>query len=385
MTGKPTSISRLAVVHWFPIEYYPPATNLLNFLSNEKAITVACYTTHNPKKRKPFKNDNITIVRDDFPSADKSKWQRLLCFLSFQIWTTLRLIATWPKTVIYIEPQSAFPVAAYAAINWRAKIFCHHHEYHDPVQFNRPGMLLARFNHKIEKAFLFRRCVWISHTNEKRMELFKRDIPALNDSVLKILPNYPPKSWLKHGSSTRADAQSSGPLKLVYVGSLSTTTTFIEELVQWVASANGSATLDVYCYNSDSSISKLFEKSNPPHVRFHSEGIEYEAIPNKLVEFDVGVILYKGETTNYAFNATNKLFEYIAVGLDVWYPEEMRGVKPYQDLTTSPRIVEVDFKQSESLSSARDNFYPRPPFVAKEYYCEEALSSLYQEITHVTK
>lgn len=384
MTGKPTSSSKLAVVHWFPIEYYPPATNLLNFLSEKEAIKVTCYTTHNPKKRRPFQNSSIAIVRNDFPSADKSTWKRLCCFLSFQILTIFRLIMTWPKTVIYVEPQSAFPVAVYSVINWRAKIFCHHHEYHDPAQFKRPGMFLARFNHRIEKTFLFSRCIWISHTNQKRMELFKRDITSLNDNALRILPNYPPKSWFNHGPPTSADSQTGGPLKLVYVGSLSTSTTFIEELIKWITSANGLATLDVYCYNSDSSISALFEQAYLPHVRFHPGGIDYEAIPSKLLEFHVGVILYKGGTTNYAFNATNKLFEYLAVGLDVWYPEEMQGVKPYQDLTTSPRIVEVDFKQPESLSKARDNFYPRPPFESKEYYCEEALVSLYQEIIHVT-
>ena len=216
------------------------------------------------------------------------------------------------------------------------------------------------------------------------MELFKRDVPSLRDKVLRIVPNYPPKSWQGNKLQSRPASSSSGPLKLVYVGSLSTSTTFVEEIIQWIMSAQGDATLDVFCYNSDSSISKLFEQTDSSLVRFHSGGIEYEAIPKTLADFDIGVILYKGGTTNYAFNATNKLFEYLAAGLDVWYPKEMLGVQPYRDESTSPRVIEVDFKQPETLSAACETFFPRPLFLAKKYYCEEALSDLYREIKNAS-
>lgn len=388
MSGNHKRKRIFAVVHWFPIEYYPPATNLLNYLSTKDDLDITCYTTHNPKRRKPYENSSISIVRIGFPAPSKNIIVRILFFLGFQLSTLGRLVATWPQFVLYYEPQSAFPVAIYSLLNWRAKILCHHHEYHDPSQFNRRGMLAARINHYIEKLFLFSRCIWISHTNDHRMELFKKDIPSLNPASLQILPNYPPNSWYTANPSTNPSSEfpiskQKTPLRLVYVGSLSTSTTFIEQIVEWVTLHNGEVTLDIFCFNSDSSVSKLLSSCPSPHIRFHAGGIEYPDIPRVLSQFDIGLILYKCTTTNYTFNATNKLFEYLATGLDVWFPTEMLGVHPYKESSSSPRIIEVDYKLTTTLNAAKESFFPRPSYVLKKYACEDAFSSLYEGVIHV--
>lgn len=49
-------------------------------------------------------------------------------------------------------------------------------------------------------------------------------------------------------------------------------------------------------------------------------GINYSDLPGVIRAYDVGVILYNGHIANYVFNAPNKLFEYLACGLDVWSP-----------------------------------------------------------------
>lgn len=386
MSGSPKRRQKFAVVHWFPIEYYPPATNLLNYLAAQEEIALTCYTTHNPKHRKPYENQAVSIIRLGFPSAEKNRLNRLLLFLAFQVVTLARLIATWPKNVLYYEPQSAFPVAVYALLNWKAKLLCHHHEYHDPRQFKRRGMLVARINHSIERFFLFNRCDWISHTNEHRMELFKRDIPKLNPLSLRILPNYPPRAWSEFSpvyDSKESFSLQKKSLRLVYVGSLSTSTTFIEQIVEWVAANDGQVTLDIFCFNSDLSVAELFSQNSSPHIQLHSEGLPYEDIPKVLSQFDVGLILYKATTTNYAFNATNKLFEYLATGLDVWFPTEMLGIHPYKDSSRSPRVIEVDFKDNAAISKAVQNFSPRPAFVSKKYCCEDVFSAIHEVVVDV--
>ena len=68
-----------------------------------------------------------------------------------------------------------------------------------------------------------------------------------------------------------------------------------------------------------------------------------------LAQYDVGVILYRCNTTNYKYNASNKLFEYLACGLEVWYPPQMLGVKPYSQNDVFPRVMEVDYDQLGDL------------------------------------
>ncbi len=41
-------------------------------------------------------------------------------------------------------------------------------------------------------------------------------------------------------------------------------------------------------------------------------------------------------------------FEYLACGLDIWYPKEMIGVKKYRNDET-PRVVEIDYSMLDTL------------------------------------
>jgi hypothetical protein len=60
-------------------------------------------------------------------------------------------------------------------------------------------------------------------------------------------------------------------------------------------------------------------------------------LPQVLSQYDVGLILYRCRTLNFVYNATNKLFEYLVCGLDVWYPPCMLGLKTYARSTIAPR------------------------------------------------
>lgn len=284
-----------------------------------------------------------------------------------------------PHSVLYVEPQSVLPVFIYTLLARRCRILIHNHEYHDQHQFLRPGMRLVRIYHWLERKFIFPRAEWISQTNEDRIRLFKADFPAIDSEKIHELPNLPPAQWLDTPNTAWADNVK--PLRLVYVGSLSCHDTFIKEITDWIeADSTDRCELDVYSYNRTADVDELFDACTCPKIKFYGNGIPYEELPAVLSQYHVGLILYKATTTNYVFNASNKLFEYLALGLDVWFPKQMLGVKPYAQTQTAPRVIELNFDQLSSLDIAElleRNHLEQGPTTES---CETALAELQSRI-----
>ena len=366
---------RLAVVHWFPIEYYPPVTNLMNLFGRNTHFAISCYTSHNAKNRSAFTNEACRIHRYKFPQPGQSLPIRLFSYLAFPLAVLVRLLWLRPAVILYVEPQSVMPVFLYTLLARRCRILIHNHEYHDQHQFLRPGMRLVRLYHWLEKKFIFRRAEWISQTNADRIRLFLEDFPDINPEKLHDLPNLPPKEWT--ATKNRAWEQNDDQLRLVYVGSLSCQDTFVREIVEWVETdADQHCQLDIYSYNHTADVKQLFDDCKSDRVNFFHDGIPYEQLPDVLTNYHVGLILYKATTTNYVFNASNKLFEYLALGLDVWYPAQMLGVKPYAREDKAPRVIELNFEQLESFDVASMQERPQLESPEATESCENALRSL---------
>lgn len=370
---------RIAVIHWFPLEYYPPATNVLNYFGCQAETETYAFSSENPRGRVSYANPNVSVIRQYFPDSDCGRLVRLWRYIIFPIAVVWRLIRLRPDCVFYYEPQSSFPALIYAAINRRCRILVHHHEYHDPGQFMRPGMRLVRFYHWLEKRFLFKRAVWISHTNDRRLALFHADHPSIDLAKLRVMGNYPPASWgdrLKVDGCREQTIREGNrglprnevgvkSLRLVYVGSVSLHDTFIGPLVEWIHSRDDdTVTLDVYAYNADEKTKKFLREAmigggrpeagdrrekSAGRIRYFEEGVDYYGLPDVLSNYDIGLILYRCNTTNYKFNASNKLFEYLACGLEVWYPPQMLGVKPYSRDDAFPRVMEADFERLDAV------------------------------------
>ena len=96
-------------------------------------------------------------------------------------------------------------------------------------------------------------------------------------------------------------------------------------------------------------VEKYVNEKDIKHVNF-KRSIEYERLPEKLKNYNVGLILYKGTFDNYKYNAPNKLFEYLVCGLDVWFPDEMTGCHPFINYDTYPRVVNLDFNNLNSIA-----------------------------------
>lgn len=378
LVGKDKKKLRIAVLHWFPVEQYPPTMNLLNYFGSVQELEVLTCSTHNDRGFNPYAHPDITLYRRNFPGRRLSRMRRVWRFIAFPGLVFLRLLRFRPHVLLYIEPHSSFPAFLYCLINRRCRLFIHNHEYHESTEFLQPGMRLVRWHHALEQKYLFQRATWISQTNADRMRMFCEDHPKMDRSKLHVLSNLPPASWPKTTEPTWI-AYPQDTLKLLYVGSVSLHDTFITELVEWLRrQPDGQLSLDVYSTNCDAAAQDFLNRSARPNLRFHSEGISYDRLPGVLPEFHVGLILYKANTTNYVYNETNKLFEYLACGLDVWYPRQMLGIRPHVRTDVAPRVVEMDFERLDEIPLAELRIRSGLKFDPFDRRCEDVLCELKQ-------
>ena len=344
---------RLAFIHELPLEYYPPATNFIEYVSSFSDIDAAVYSTHNQRGRPEYTNAKVDVWRPQKSLAKNRVLQRLKWHLDVARDLARHLV----DALLYIEPHSALaPYLYYRWFRGKAKLLVHHHEYYSPEDYGNTSNKTIRFFHHLETSYLFPRADWISQTNPKRLELFSANHPTVSHDKLRVLQNLPPANWSTASNHAWSDACHKGPLKLVYVGSVSLADTHIEAVIRWVKQKPPQdVSLDVYAYQVDAQTAEYLKNNAGPNIRFHSQGIAYNDIPNMLKDYHVGLILYKGNTVNFQNNATNKLFEYLACGLDVWYADGLKGVEPYRTSGTYPQVLPVDF-QSLAIDATSPNF-----------------------------
>ncbi|RCW90252.1 glycosyltransferase family protein [Winogradskyella arenosi] len=332
-------MKKIAVIHYLPLEYYPPVTNFLDVIGKEKGVKVKVWSTKNVKNRSIYTNSGLSnISRAPLVNPKTHIAFRLLKYLFFNINCLIGLIVLNPKRVLYYESYSAWPVYWYMRVFGKYKeLYIHHHEYFNKEWYKK-GMKLNRLYHKFETEYLYHKAIWISQTNEDRVQLFLEDNPGLSKDKMKILPNYPPKKWEEISTSISLEDEK---LRIVYVGSLSLEATYIKEFCTWVQNQEGNVIFDIYSYNLHKDTAKYLNSINCLFINFYDQGVEYDNLPNVLGSYDVGIILYKAQTDNFKYNAPNKLFEYLVCNLQVWYPNKMLGIRRYEN----EDVVSINFEK----------------------------------------
>lgn len=333
-------MKKIAVFHFLPLEFYPPVTNFLDYAGSKENLIIKVFSTSNDKERKEYKNDRLAgIKRVSIPNSGDKTFTKLSKYIKFNFFFLRDLLKFKPDEILYFESYSAGPVYWYIKFfRKKTKLRIHYHEYASPEWYEN-GMRLVKYYHKLERQYLYSRANWISQTNEERINLFLKDNPQVNPKKMRVLPNYPPKSWIKDEVEMK---KIESPVKTVYIGSLSLENTFLEEYCTWVIEQRGKVTFDIYSYNLHETTRHYLNSLNSRFVNFIPGGVEYENIPEVLKNYQVGVILYKPVNENYINNAPNKLFEYLLCGLEVWFPDTMKGCLSYQR-SVSPKVIPVDF------------------------------------------
>jgi hypothetical protein len=366
---------RVVILHFQPLELYPPIQNLINVLSrNKEASDITVITTSSAHRSLPdFTCDceGIRILKLGRSGTTLSAPRRYFNYFKYNAGAMWYLIRKKPGRVLYFETISSLPAFLFKFINRACHILVHYHEYTTPEEY-RTGMKLTKVFHILEKR-LYPRAAWVSHTNDFRLQKFLKDVEPVKVTGAVVLPNYPSRSWY-----VEPRGNSRPPMRFVYVGSLSMETMYTRAFADWVNSQNGRATWDIYSHNMADDAREFLSKNRSSWIN-QFDAVRYSDLPGILKNYDVGVILYSGHIPNYQYIAPNKLFEYVTCGLDVWFPSELVGSKHLVTHGTYPGIYSLTFSQLrhiniESMTRAARVFKPLG------FFCEDALEPLIENL-----
>jgi len=354
-------MDKIFIFHFRPLEHYPPILNLLSFFEGKHLIR--CFSTIGKLDYALF-DKGIRVNR--LGKLNNNKITIWLTYISYNFLSFLALLIFRPKRIIYVETLSALPAIIYKKyVNDRVKVYIHYHEYTSPEEYAKSSPV-ERFIHRFEKT-IYKKVDWISHTNSTRMQKFLNDENLILEKELHhIMPNYPSRKW----SISNRKWEKNEPLKLVFVGySLTEKGSYLKELIECLSHLEFKSELNIYCIEHNAFVKKMEGLNGNLHLNLH-QAVNYKEVPKVLSQHHVGVILYKASTPNFIYNAPNKLFEYLSCGLEVWFPEEMKGIHPYQR-SNYPRVIKLDF-DNLSLATIINGIPQRRLGVAEniDYYAE---------------
>lgn len=361
-------MSSLVIVHFQPLEKYPPVLNFIRFVQQQPDYKKELHviTTH--------PGDGKLLI--DFPGVQVhrvEKWknrgriQRLLFYTLFNIKSLWILLKCKPSKLLYYETLSAFGPWVYKKwINRRSSLYIHYHEY-TSVQEYQTGMALSRWLHNMEMQ-LYSVASWISHTNDDRMNFFLKDIGSPHSLATYILPNYPFSTWKDKASTVKM--ASDLRIGFVYVGALSMQTMHTRQMAEFVVTHTDTCYWDIYSDNHTSDVIDFLKALKAPNIYFKG-AIPYDDLPLVLPKYDIGVMLYTGDRPNYEFNAPNKFFEYYICGLNIWFGKGMKGMYPYQVTHKKPWVQCVNFDEllwPDLNTALRIETLPEPVYTAEKAY-----------------
>jgi hypothetical protein len=207
------------------------------------------------------------------------------------------------------------------------------------------------------------------------MKRFQEDILPIKIDNPHVLPNYPPEKWKCKTENKKLINQK----LIVYVGALGMDSMYIREFAEWVEAQEGKVVWDIYSLQNADALISYLSSIGSRYINFKGLANYYD-LPAILCNYDVGVILYKGHIPNFIYNAPNKLFEYLACGLDVWFPLQMEGTRPYITQDVFPKVVAVDFEKLDEEVREDTFLHKNMVYVKPLYYCENVLPALIQQL-----
>jgi hypothetical protein len=357
---------KLIIVHFRKIDIYPPIINLTRFLS-ERGIKTTLYTAY---QCDATFNSNVEVINQREISPLGKRWISVLYFY-------LRVFTGLVRTscdLMYFESLSCPPIWFYlfCSPSSKRRVFAHFHEYFSIEEYAQQSFL-ERWGRRLESK-VFHKYSWISHTNSDRLSFFQKEYPTLSSKNLRVMPNYPPLSWLR-----KPELSKTRTTKLIYIGSISFASFYLRELIDWLLSMKGMFSCDFYSLNAKSAEIN-FINSLPNEIASFKGAVPYDDLPKILPQYQVGIVMYKIASKNMIFNAPNKLFEYLACGLDVWFSNTLLSTYKYETKDTYPKVVKVDFTNLaffdvESAISKEGLRYKNPSFVMEDVY-EDLYKSL---------
>ena len=357
--------NKLAIVHFQPLEGYPPVMNVIDSMVIESFETQIISTHH--RGGDWFVNSNSEILR--IGKCYGSVINRYLCYLQFAIIGFWKLLKFKPKAIMIYESYSVLPAFLYSIIFPKVNLLVHYHEFESKAE-KQCASAYSKFLYYLEKRLLSK-AIWVSQTNIDRKRKFQELFPELNENQLWVFPNHPSENWVETGINRKIEK--SEIVKFIHVGSLGIETTFIREFVEWIQIQNGRATLTVVSQNLENSVRDLIAKNKWVTL---IGNVPYQELPNFISEQQIGVVLYKGHIPNFVYNVPNKVNEYLACGLNVWYSDVLISTNKFAEVNPQYPLYSVDFSKGENLMSPQ---FSSEPFEFKHWH-EDAVKPLIASI-----
>jgi hypothetical protein len=366
---------KLVIIHFQPVELYPPIQNLLLILKDvvDQGEVIVISTVQSNLPEFELNSKSMIVFRKNIIS--KYKLVRFIRHIYFYIFTFLKLLYYRPNKVLYFESLSSFPAICYKFLFSKIQLMVHYHEYTTPKEYE-VGMQILKWSYLFERRY-YHNFDWISHTNEKRLELFKNDNKIINNARFHVMPNYPLRNWME--ASTYKRDLLDDKIKFIYVGPLNSEDTYILEFCNFIGS-NERYELLIFSQRVPQDFKDYLKLNKISNIQIGGT-ISYNYLPCYLKSCHIGIILYKCNTLNQRFAAPNKLFEYLACGLDVWFPKEMEGCYEYKS-NVNPKVIEVNFDNiEESIKNYSYSIDGREKST-NGYVAEEACSELIKMISN---
>lgn len=370
--------NKVAILHFQPLERYPPVMNDIQDLISIPNIKLSVFSVANSDNW--FKEKNFRIYR--YGNQNTQNWFLRYCtYFFFNVLTCLRLLIFRPNFILLYETLSVFPAFLIKKIYPKTKVHIHFHEYTSKVEINASSKYYQLLI-QIERKLISKKCCWVSHTNEDRVKLYLKDNPGIDEKKMLVFPNYPPASWYVNAFKTKMIKNNPSCVKLVHVGALSLDTTYLSEVLDWVISKNGVYHLDFYLSSIDKKTLNFLENivSMYDFLKIYPT-VKYYELPNILQSYDIGLVLYKGCIPNYVYNVPNKVLEYLACCLEVWYSDKLISTKIFVDVNKINGCYEVDFLNLSKFSKTKEVDINENNFFYNVFKLENKINFMFSKIS----
>ena len=182
--------------------------------------------------------------------------------------------------------------------------------------------------------------------------MFHNDYNFLEYKLLNIYPNFPPANWKTLKNIKLYNKQT---ISFVYVGSLSFETMYLKEFISWISLNPKTYNFDIYTSsNIKQELNNILQFNNITNVKIYDE-VNYFDLPKFLINYDYGVVLYKGHIPNYVYNVPNKVFEYLSCGLNVLYSNKLLSINNFKKINNINNIIDFDFENPLFIATTNIN------------------------------
>jgi hypothetical protein len=279
-------------------------------LSEKPASRISVFTSVNFSPYENQKYEDVRIWR--LGSVSENSILRYASYLSYNLFATISLLINRPDVVVVYETLSIFPAFVFSSVFKKKKIHVHYHEYTSiPEKLNASRYMKYLF--WCEGKLLHK--ITCSQTNEDRKALFLKDNPKVQSNYVFVFPNLPPANWWSAYGQLKTPWRE-GKIKLVHVGVLDADTMFLEQILLWVQKHPDELELTIFSQTISRSAQQLIDKYRSSNIKIKSP-IRYYDLPKKLIQYDIGLVLYNGHIPNYIYSVPNKVYEYISCGVKV--------------------------------------------------------------------